>query len=288
MPTTYTPATSRTFGVEFEVDASRCRNHSDVVRHLRAAGLDATIAGCRDTAYTVWQVKQDVSVHGTCPVEIVSPVLDWADPAAVTDAFARLARAFEAMGVRVNDSCGGHVHMYVRDLTGPQIGALVRRYANRQRTIDLLAGRGPNRYCRAVPRGDADAYAAMVETRCFPGYDRYVTINPAHYATRGTLEFRQGAGRATPEAMLGWVGFLVGLVEAARTDADITVPNGSPVETHLTAMVEADLLAPHLARWVAGDMSTETLADLASEAVNQATDAVRAALPNLFRLQGLA
>lgn len=288
MPSTDSTRTPRTFGVEFEVTADVTREA--MARLMVSAGLAARVASYSGNAYDVWQIKTDGSLSGRNAMEIVSPTLDWHDTAEVQRQFAALAYCFQRGGVRVNPSCGGHVHLYVGDLTGPQITALVSRYVNRQRSlINPLAGREPNNWARPVGHDDARAWGHNIttgDTYRVTG-DRYRTINPNHYASRGTFEFRQGTGRDSAETMLGWVGVLVALVEAARTDADVTVPNGSPVETHLAALVAADLLAPHLARWVRGDLSAETLTDLAGEVQAEAIAAVRDALPNLFRLQGL-
>lgn len=289
MPSTdTTPRPSRTFGVEFEVTANVGREA--MARAMNEAGLRAVVAGYHGNQYDAWQVKTDGSLTGRNAMEIVSPVLDFNDTDAVLVQFSTLAEVFTRTGVSVNASCGGHVHLYVGDLTGPQITALVTRYVNRQRSmIDPLAGRAPGRWCYAIDRADGRAWGQAIESGAAwqVNGDRYRVINPNHYASRGTFEFRQGTGRSNPAAMLGWVGVLVALVEAARTEADVTVPNGSPVETHLAALVEADLLAPHLARWVRGDMSTETLSDLAAPMRAQAVQTVRDALPNLFALQGL-
>ena len=289
MPSTDSTRTPRTFGVEFEVTANVTRE--EMARLMQAAGLTARVASYSGNAYDVWQIKTDASLSGRNAMEIVSPTLDWYNTAEVARQFAALAHAFQRGGVRVNDSCGGHVHLYVGDLTGPQVAALVARYVNRQRSfIDPLAGRMPGRWAQPVTRADGRDWGAYIDNgnRTQVGYfDRYRTINPQHYPSRGTFEFRQGTGRDSAEVMLGWVGVLVALVEAARTEADVTVPNGSAVETHLAALVAAGLLAPHLARWVRGDLSVETLTDIAGDVQAEAVATVREALPNLFRLQGL-
>lgn len=275
---------SRTFGVEFEVTAPMSRHQ--VVEAMRRHGLDAVIANYRGDAYHLWQVKEDGSLHapgGRAPMEIVAPAMDWHDTAAVSNAYARLAAVFTECDIRVNASCGGHVHLSMRDLTADQVGEVVDTYTRRQRIHSDLARREPGQWCHRLDGLDGYRWAQRWNAGD-PAYsDRYRTINPAHYITRGTLEFRQAAGFDNVEQALGWVGYLVAMVEAIGAGTLPLIRHGSSADDALARMTTAGLLAPHLADWLRGRTSTTTLADAYQAAASEA----RLAFSQLFDVQGL-
>ena len=281
MPTNHT----RTFGAEFEIVApvAMARMRDVMERH----GLRVVLAQYTGRQYDAWQIKPDCSVSGSgTAMEIVSPILTWPE---AQDQFARLEAAFaEVGGVRVNASCGGHVHIHMGGLDASQVATVVDTYLNRQRLHSLLAGRTPGGYASALARHTGRDWLQSWEQGRSPYYNRGSVINPGHYLSRGTLEFRQGAGRTSPAVMLAWIGVLLALVDGVATDTLPRLRHGSTMDDYLTSLVAADLIAPGVAEWMRGNVTATTLTERYYTARAQAANTVRTALPNLFRLQGIS
>ena len=180
-------------------------------------------------------------------------------------------------GAEVNESTGLHVHVFLGDLDGPALADFVRLFCRRQRSLfDRLVdeSRVDGRWAARITNTERDAlvrYALADDRASFSRcLDRYVTMNTKWFYERGTVEFRQHEGAMNIKDILGWVGVLIGHVEAARRNVDITVPNGSDPEAFLSRMVEADLLAPALKAWALGDHTPDDLALIALEVRSQA------------------
>ena len=279
------PTHTRTFGAEFEIVApvSMERMRDIMARH----GLPVVLAQYSGREYSRWQIKPDCSISGYgTSMEIVSPVLTWPE---AQNQFARLEAAFaEVGGVRVNESCGGHVHVHMGGLDAAQVATVVDTYLNRQRLHTLLAGRAPAGYASALPRRIGRDWLRDWQQGRNPYYNRGSVINPGHYLSRGTLEFRQGAGRTSPAVMLAWIGVLLALVEGVATDTLPRLRHGSTSDDYLASLVAADLIAPGVAEWMRGNVTATTLTERYYPTHAQAASTVRDSLPNLFRLQGIS
>lgn len=250
---------TRTFGVEIEILGLR---QYEAVAVLRRAGINAVdeedfgdsdgsgscdCDECRanrgddDDSYydssgndspdldTQWVVKYDGSVYGhqngSC--EVTTRILSG------TEGLAELRKGVEALqaaGATVNETCGLHVHVGARDLTGAEILSLVKRYGRFEDVIDgFMHGnrRGDcNTYCQSVVAyaDDADRWAHarggldVITPRQIQGWisDRYHKVNVTALNKYGTIEFRHHNGAFQPDTIEAWVTFLLHFVERSR------------------------------------------------------------------------
>ena len=292
------PQTIR-YGVEIECSIPNFGSdpRSRIAADLRALGVNATATGYSGRDYTMWQVKSDCSLspssghQGTA--ELVSPILTWGDD----DSEAQLRTASEylvTIGAKVNNSCGGHVHIGVSHLDASGLANLIESYHYNQNAIDGLiapARRGNGRsYC--YRQSDSRMAATVQDIRT--GGTTYVTyagshgnqINADWYSQRGTLEFRQRQSSINHYKILGWVGFLVGLVHAAEAGVALRDDTASTEDLLLT-MVEGEYLSPVLRDWVLGTVPrVNTIESLAAN-ITAARTAATSRVSRLMRLQGV-
>lgn len=106
----------------------------------------------------------------------------------------------QAVGCKVNKSCGLHVHLDMRNTTQEQRGIA---YKNLYHALGLLyqivpPSRKNNTYCR---RNQTGVYARQ-------GHDRYKAINVTAYRQHSTFEIRLFGGTIDATKILNWVALL--------------------------------------------------------------------------------
>ena len=132
------------------------------------------------------------------------------------------------MGVKVNNTCGFHIHLDVSDLTAKQIARIVKFYQVYETEIDKLHQR--------TRRGDA-RYTGTLNSSCYRNFDpenircmddltglfrdRYVKVNVQAYLRHGTIEFRQHGATTDPVKISNWIKFCTRIVEYAKTNNPI-------------------------------------------------------------------
>lgn len=211
------------FGVEIETLVKvqpgevpvEARNR--VASALRSAGLDAYAEGYNHSTRNHWKVVFDCSLQKTpswegnwAPAEIVSPILNGEDG---LQAIERVCNVLESIGVRVNKSCGVHVHHDARHLTEEKIKRIVDLQNRGEDQTDKVlpaSRRGDwNRFCRSNKGMDS-------------GISRYLKVNLNSFYRHGTVEFRQHGGTIEAEKIQNWViyTFLVFSVGTYKTWSD--------------------------------------------------------------------
>jgi hypothetical protein len=187
----------RTYGVELETD--KCPDYSD---------LDGR---------TYFDAKDDGSINGK---EFVSQVLRGDRGLAAIHEFCEKAEDF-----KVNDSCGYHVHIGVRDLSDDAKRAVCVGYALTESFWFSLVpkARRENRYCRALKWSanqalDSNDFYYFAESQ-----DRYQWFNVAAYAEHKTFEVRLHSGTLEGDKVCNWVKAHVKFVDwcAGRSINDI-------------------------------------------------------------------
>lgn len=97
---------NRHFGIEIE--AYNCTRER-LARELTAAGINVQVEGYNHTNYRDhWKLVTDSSLNGDNSFELVSPILQGEQGLEEVE---KVCWVLELCDVRVNDSCGLHVHM---------------------------------------------------------------------------------------------------------------------------------------------------------------------------------
>lgn len=234
----------RRFGLEVEFTG----NVQRVIAEFRNAGIDV-IDGTHSHlghSNTAWTVKRDGSVHNGG--ELVSPPIDWNDPATrgnVTAAIECLQRA----GARPHPSCGIHVHIEAKhdngeNMTAKEIAAVVRFTYKFEDAIYRIASSGwqtirAGARSYALPIPEPTALAIMdVKTmdelrgvwqgsqvansrrdlgaRILRSLDRYTATNLQSFFHRGTIEFRYFNSSVNPTRILTYIALCMAIVDDAR------------------------------------------------------------------------
>lgn len=281
----------RTFGVEIECYVPARIGQEGVARALRALGLDAVPAPYGGREYWRWQIKTDGSLTrppaGYTGIEVVSPILTWGD-AHDEDMLRQVSEYLVSIDARVNGTCGGHVHIGVSDLGAMGLANLVESYYRNYCTIDaMIPASRDRRWCRHPGVDHVDWVAADLRTSHrrrrvgdIGGHNN--AINGDHYAERGTLEFRHRDGTVNHYKIMGWVGFLMGMIENARTES---MPQMTTVEEIAAHLVANECMTDVLREWFMRRVPriTVEIAPALAEARERATVRVS----RLMRLQGV-
>jgi hypothetical protein len=240
---------SRRFGVELEVLGGD-HYREDVAEAMSDAGLPTRVEGYNHDERQHWKVVTDASLAGTNPMEVVSPVLErWPG----VDEVRRAVNTLDALGCRVNRTCGYHVHIDAGELRLDDLKNLIALYATLEPAIDAVmpkSRRGrQNIYCRSVRQylwpvaGDMTqreqgvgslkpglkklAEATSVDrlhqlmrwgasnTRGRLCHERFCKLNLDALLRHGTVEFRQHSGTLSEVKALAWLDFCQNAVDRA-------------------------------------------------------------------------
>lgn len=207
--------TDRTFGVEIEFIGTK----EKALEAIKTAGIS-----CHIEAYdidhrvpTEWKITHDRSI-GYENGELVSPILRGQDG---LDQVRKVLRALRGIGHTVNRSCGVHVHVGVRDLTGADIVNVFQRYQKHELEIDgfMPVSRRANNnsnYIRSLRDIDFRDCDSVYDVRDEMDEDRYFKLNVMSYFRQKTLEFRQHGGSLSGEKVCNWIKFCVNFIEVSR------------------------------------------------------------------------
>lgn len=209
---------SRTFGVEIEfVHGYEHSNeiHQYITQH-----------------FPNWAIKSDSSIRPSGS-EINSPIL------AGATGLAEVERMYDYLKsnskIRVNESCGLHVHVNANDLTPSQVILTSYRYANAEdqffnRIMDK-ARNTENRFCMSAKLNKiqdcmhARLYDIDMALNDFNHYrynnrfDKYRKLNIYCYGY-GTIEFRHHHATVNKEEVLNWISFVTSFVDATKENSN--------------------------------------------------------------------
>lgn len=208
---------NRNFGVEIE--AYNCTRER-LARELRAAGISVQVEGYNHTDHSDhWKLVTDSSLHGNNTFELVSPILHGE---AGIDELEKVCWVLDLCDVKVNDSCGLHIHMDAHDFTMDTWRNLAITYKRLEPVIDAFmpGSRRNNRYCQPLS-GISETAISRAQTitelrRAFHN-DRYHKVNLEAYARHCTVEFRQHGGSTNFTKMSAWIHFLEKMITFAQT-----------------------------------------------------------------------
>lgn len=206
---------TRKFGIEIE--AYNCTREK-LASELRSAGIDVAIEGYNHTTRNHWKLVTDSSLTGNNTFELVSPVLEGE---AGLKELEKVCWVLEFCDVKVNDSCGLHIHMDAADFDLQTWKNLALSYKHLERVIDsfMPQSRRQNYYCKSlssISASDIQAAQSIYDLRAAFGNHRYRKVNLEAYARHRTVEFRQHSGTTNFTKMENWIRFLNGLITFAK------------------------------------------------------------------------
>lgn len=210
-----TTTSTFTFGVEIE-----CYNVNKD-RLIATAGDN----GCRvqyegynhrDHRDKVFKLVTDSSLRGEMPIECVSPVLSGkADKSDLK----KVCQSLNAIGAKVNQSTGLHVHIGLDNTTDKQYINIFMNYYYLEDVIDsfMAASRRNNGYAQSL----RDKWVSIHNSHTKADLDRnmgsrYYKVNPRSYYVHNTIEFRQHQGTTNYTKIAHWIDFCAKLVEYSK------------------------------------------------------------------------
>ena len=224
--------TNRQFGVEIEFIGVNPQVVADAINN---AGIEAAFEGYHHSTRPYWKIVTDASLSqgGHSAGEVVSPILKGETGAR------QLEKVLDAIdtveGIRVDRSCGVHVHLDVNDLTVAQIQNTYSRYSDYESQIDLImpmSRRGnSSRWCASVKSQKSTVIrkTRKSKSQLANTTGRYYKVNLQSLTRYGTMEFRQHSGTLNFTKVINWVSFLMAFVDtsASLTQATRTRPSSN-------------------------------------------------------------
>ncbi len=207
---------NRNFGVEIE--AYNCTRER-LARELRSAGISVQVEGYNHTDHSDhWKLVTDSSLHGSNTFELVSPILHGE---AGIDELEKVCWVLDLCDVKVNDTCGLHIHMDAHDFTMDTWRNLAITYKRLEPVIDAFmpGSRRNNRYCKPLSGISETAIRGartINDLRRVFNSDRYHKVNLEAYARHCTVEFRQHGGSTNFTKMSAWIHFLEKMITFAQ------------------------------------------------------------------------
>lgn len=207
---------NRRFGVEIE--AYNCRMNV-LVDALREEGIQVTAENYNHTTRNHWKLVTDSSLSGNNTFELVSPVLEGQNG---LKELKKVCWVLDACGVKVNASCGLHIHFDAANFSLQTWKNIAISYKHIESVIDkfMPESRRNNNYCRSLGNITEQKInnAQSIENLQQVAFEntRYFKVNPQSYSRHKTIEFRQHAGSINYDKISNWVLFLNGLVTFAQ------------------------------------------------------------------------
>ena len=134
-------------------------NKELIARKINEAGVNCIVEGYNHSTRRHWKIVTDASLTGSDAFEIVSPILQGADG---MEELRKVTAVLEAANVKINKTCGMHIHFDATGFGVEQVKNLLLNYTKFEDQIDSFmpnSRRGSNnQYCRSL-RG----YEARVE-----------------------------------------------------------------------------------------------------------------------------
>lgn len=218
---------NRRFGIEIE--AYNC-TRDRLARELREAGINVGVEGYGHTTRNYWKLVTDGSLSGNDTFELVSPILEGESGLRELE---KVCWVLDLCDVKVNNSCGLHVHMDAADFTINTWKNLALSYKNIENVINAFMPntRRDNRYSKSLSRISESRILeanTISDLRGAFRNDRYHKVNLEAYARHRTVEFRQHGGSTNFTKMSNWVLFLSRMItfaQHAKVEAGTTLQN---------------------------------------------------------------
>jgi len=230
--------THLTFGIEIEFLRPLAMSHSRLASKLVAAGIETHAESYNhdernrdrngNTTRNYWKIVTDGSVvshlrdyegHN----EIVSPILKGINGLKQIEI---VCRVLTENNIKVNKSCGLHVHHGCRNITGSIVDQIARNalviYHKYQSKFNKMMpqSRRNNQYSRSFSSSELRTLrnGTLQCTRT-----RYKVINIESFWRHGTLEFRQHSGTIEFAKIINWIKITQSVVIQSKRLSDSNV-----------------------------------------------------------------
>ncbi|MCP4651501.1 MAG: amidoligase enzyme [PVC group bacterium] len=189
----------KNFGIEIECFNV---NKSQLAAEMNSRGINTQVQNYNHQVSTSWKIVTDSSINGQNGAEVVSPILNGIDG---LEQIKKVCEALNAVGAKVNKSCGLHVHHEASDITPKQMKNLLTFYAKNEKTIDsfMPTSRRENNayYCQSAWK----ALSAIESGSRLNDLSRYNKVNLKSFYRQGTIEFRHHSGTLDCRKINNWV-----------------------------------------------------------------------------------
>lgn len=220
--------TNMTFGVEIECYMPIGMTSSELGAKVRAGGVECYPEAYNHSVRRFWKIVTDGSLYDMVRgVELVSPILT--GEAGFSD-IAKVCKVLTAIGCKVSQKAGLHVHVGCRNETPSTLRRIAVNYSYYQNVIDgfLAPSRRDAGYARRLRTSTADNCTTINEVILSVGQNPYTPRAASRQAVvnfqqmgvngYGTVEFRQHQGSVEAEKVLNWVKFCGRMVIASRNE----------------------------------------------------------------------
>ena len=209
---------NRRFGIEIE--AYNCEREF-LARELNEAGINVAVEGYNHDTRNHWKLVTDSSLTGNNTFELVSPILEGE---AGLQELEKVCWVLDYCNVKVNDSCGLHIHMDAANFTMETWRNLAITYRRLEPVIDAFMpnSRRNNDYCKSISRiSERKIQEAQTITELRQAFrnDRYHKLNLEAYSRHRTVEFRQHGGTINFTKMENWIRFAANMITFAQQGA---------------------------------------------------------------------
>lgn len=206
---------NRRFGVEIE--AYNCTREK-LAKELREAGINVAVEGYNHNTAPHWKLVTDSSLQGNHTFELVSPILQGESGLRELQ---KVCWVLEYCDVKVNDSCGLHIHIDAVNFTMATWKNLAITYKNIETVIDAFMplSRRENTYCkklRDIPERKILSATTLTDLRAAFNNHRYYKLNFESYSRHNTVEFRQHSGTTNFTKMENWIRFIANMITFAQ------------------------------------------------------------------------
>ena len=204
------------FGIELE-----CFNATQiqVAQALVKAGVNAITSGYSGSNYALWQIKTDGSINGV--------------------------NGFVAIGAKVNQSCGFHIHHNAKTWGIQEFRNLFKRVAKFELALDSVQPTSRrannNRFCKSIVMNTLAETFATID-RCTTvqqlsrayGSNRYYKLNLQSFFRMGSVEFRNHAGTVEADKVEQYIRLTFAMVKDAQDH--VAIKNFTQVTTAKEAL----------------------------------------------------
>lgn len=212
IPTCKKECVTFTFGVEIECLVPRINIETIATRNNMPFRYEGYNHIDNESYY---KFVSDSSIVGANPIECVSPILKGKNG---MSSLQNCCNSLNEANAQINRSCGLHVHIGAKDLSGEQYSNVFFNYAMLEIAIDkfmALSRRGDNsRWCRTLQdhAHDLSECTTAQDVLMTMNYNRYHKVNPVSYKRHKTIEFRQHQGTTDFKKIKHWIMFCAKLV----------------------------------------------------------------------------